>query len=383
MPRLTEREWRRRYPGRTWSISKKPSPWKSKLLKKGIVSHEPRFGFYDKEELARLSSEAYLYIHCAWVEVEGLSCVEALREGIVPVIAKGRLTATSQFALDERSIFPVFDAKALAEKIDWWIEHREEHDRMRKLYAESVKKYDQTISTAKLIEMYKSRSRSGRRYPVIYLLHGARGDEASWITQGGLLPVLDSLLQDRKILVVFPNMNSYDSENDFAKSRHKGALESFFEVDGAVETSFVRDVVGATDSLFRTIPEKEARAIAGLSLGGMQALYISASSPDTFGYVGIFSAPLHSALRNGPYSSFYKEIDGKIDAQFKNPPLLYHIYVGEKDIYKATMEKFCNELGKKGYEYSFFLDEGGHQWAQWQSFAGNFISELIKTLPED
>lgn len=127
-----------------------------KLLKKGIVSHEPRFGFYDKEELARLSSEAYLYIHCAWVEVEGLSCVEALREGIVPVIAKGRLTATSQFALDERSIFPVFDAKALAEKIDWWIEHREEHDRMRKLYAESVKKYDQTISTAKLIEMYKS-----------------------------------------------------------------------------------------------------------------------------------------------------------------------------------------------------------------------------------
>lgn len=113
--------------------------FKSKLLKKGIVSHEPRFGFYDKEELARLSSEAYLYIHCAWVEVEGLSCVEALREGIVPVIAKGRLTATSQFALDERSIFPVFDAKALAEKIDWWIEHREEHDRMRKLYAESVK----------------------------------------------------------------------------------------------------------------------------------------------------------------------------------------------------------------------------------------------------
>lgn len=226
-------------------------------------------------------------------------------------------------------------------------------------------------------------SRSGSRYPVLYLLHGARGDEASWITQGGLLPVLDSLLQDRKILVVFPNMNSYDSENDFAKSRHKGALESFFEVDGAVETSFVRDVVGATDSLFRTIPEKEARAIAGLSLGGMQALYISASSPDTFGYVGIFSAPLHSALRNGPYSSFYKEIDGKIDAQFKNPPLLYHIYVGEKDIYKATMEKFCKELEKKGYEYSFFLDEGGHQWAQWQSFAGNFISELIKTLPED
>jgi len=126
------------------------------LLKKGVISHAPVFGFYNKEELAKLSSESYLYIHCAWIEVEGLSCVEALREGIVPVIAKGRLTATSQFALDERSIFPVFDSKVLAERIDWWIEHKEEHDKMKSVYAESVKEYDQTISTARLIEMYKA-----------------------------------------------------------------------------------------------------------------------------------------------------------------------------------------------------------------------------------
>jgi len=125
-----------------------------KLVSDGILNYEPRFGFYDKEELSKLSSEAYLYIHCAWVEVEGLSCIEALREGIVPVIAKGAMSATSQFALDERSIFPMFDEKALAEKIDWWIEHREEHDAMRPRYRELSRKYDREQSTQELIQMY-------------------------------------------------------------------------------------------------------------------------------------------------------------------------------------------------------------------------------------
>jgi len=125
-----------------------------KLYTDGILSYRPKFGFYDKEELARLASEAYLYIHCAWIEVEGLSCVEALREGIVPIISKGALSATSQFALDERSTYPVFDAKALAQKIDWWIEHKEEHDRMRIEYKNSTAKYDQRGCTKELIDMY-------------------------------------------------------------------------------------------------------------------------------------------------------------------------------------------------------------------------------------
>jgi len=126
-----------------------------RLVKDGTLSYEPKFGFYDKEELARLCSEAYLYIHCAWIEVEGLSCVEALREGIVPVIAKGALSATSQFALDDRSIYPVFDDKALAQKIDWWIDHKDEHDRMRAEYKKSASKYSQDKCTGELIDMYK------------------------------------------------------------------------------------------------------------------------------------------------------------------------------------------------------------------------------------
>ena len=125
------------------------------LVKKGFLRHRPHFEFYSAERLKELTRQAYLYIHCAWVEVEGLSCVEAIMEGVVPVIAEGRLTATSQFALDGRCLFPESDAKALAARIDWWIEHPEERMEMGSRYVESVRRYSAKESTDQIIQMYK------------------------------------------------------------------------------------------------------------------------------------------------------------------------------------------------------------------------------------
>lgn len=125
------------------------------LVNEGVLSHMPTFGFYDKESLNRLIHSSYLYIHCAWAEVEGLSCLESIKEGLVPVIAEGPLTATSQFALDGRSVFPAQDARTLAEKIDWWIEHPDEHDVMSLAYAASAEKYDIRKSTSAMIGMYR------------------------------------------------------------------------------------------------------------------------------------------------------------------------------------------------------------------------------------
>ena len=76
-------------------------------------------------------------------------------EGTVPVIAKGKFTATHQFALDERSLFTESDSRMLAEKIDWWIEHPGERNEMAAKYAESAKKYNADDSTDKIIQMYK------------------------------------------------------------------------------------------------------------------------------------------------------------------------------------------------------------------------------------
>lgn len=126
-----------------------------KLFKDGIVKHKPVFGYYTPGQLKELLKTSYLYVHCATVEVEGLSCLEAIREGVVPVIANARLSATSQFALDERSLFKAKDAKSLAQSIDWWIEHPNERDFMSCKYLESAAKYDIRKSTQQIIGMYK------------------------------------------------------------------------------------------------------------------------------------------------------------------------------------------------------------------------------------
>ena len=125
------------------------------LYKEGVLKTPANFGFYSHDQLRELARKCYLYIHCAWVEVEGLSCLEAVQQGTVPVIAQGDLIGTSVFALCPESLYPVYDSKALAERIDWWIEHPEKRNEMAQLYADSANKYDINKSAEALIEMFK------------------------------------------------------------------------------------------------------------------------------------------------------------------------------------------------------------------------------------
>ena len=217
------------------------------------------------------------------------------------------------------------------------------------------------------------------RYPVLYLLHGARGNELSWIEKGNLLHNIDSLTAAgamKETIVVLPNVNQYDNEQDYGKSRLKGAMEAFYETDGMVEYAFVSDVVSTIDSLYRTIADKEHRAIAGLSIGAMQAMHISANAPDMFGYVGMFSSMVHPILRRSEHSSFYKGFKGKLATQFATPPLLYSIMIGKTDIYYPRMVMYANYLSRKGYAHELYLAKGGHQWFNWEEFANLFMQQL-------
>ncbi|MBP5397212.1 MAG: glycosyltransferase [Bacteroidales bacterium] len=126
-----------------------------KLVDDGVLKYEPIFRYHTRDELRELSARADLYVHCAVVEVEGLSALEALQQGVVPIMASGPLTATSQFALDHRSTFPIRDKRALADRIDWWLDHPEEREKMSVRYAESTEQYDIRKSVQQLIEMFQ------------------------------------------------------------------------------------------------------------------------------------------------------------------------------------------------------------------------------------
>ena len=127
----------------------------ARLHEEGVLKMPATFGFYTHEELSALARKSYLYVHCAWVEVEGLSCLEATSVGLVPVIAQGELIGTSSFALCPESLYPVYDSRALAERIDWWIEHPQERNRMAQRYADAARKYDIDRSIEALIAMFR------------------------------------------------------------------------------------------------------------------------------------------------------------------------------------------------------------------------------------
>ena len=126
-----------------------------KYLKKGFIKYPVIFGFYQFNDLQQISSTADLYVHCAFVEVEGLSCMEAIQIGLVPIIAEGKYTATPQFALSEKSLYKQKDAKDLASKIDYWFDHDEERKTEAKKYFGIGEKYNIDYSIKELRKMFK------------------------------------------------------------------------------------------------------------------------------------------------------------------------------------------------------------------------------------
>ena len=110
-----------------------------KRLAAGMLAHPASIGFHAHEDMPRLLRSCDLFVHSSIADLEGVSVIEALACGLVPVIADSNLSAAKDFALDGRSLYPVGDEDALADRIDWWIDHPDERVRMSKEYAASMR----------------------------------------------------------------------------------------------------------------------------------------------------------------------------------------------------------------------------------------------------
>lgn len=119
-------------------------PRKNEILKLSskLLTNQPIINFYSREELVKIINYADLYCHPAEVEIEAISCLEAICCGLVPVIANSPKCATKEFALDERSLFTVNDPDSLRDKIDYWFDHPEELKEMKVKYANSASRFD-------------------------------------------------------------------------------------------------------------------------------------------------------------------------------------------------------------------------------------------------
>jgi enterochelin esterase family protein len=225
---------------------------------------------------------------------------------------------------------------------------------------------------------------SGKEYPVLYLLHGIGGDENAWSELGRAAQILDNLIAQGKaepMLVVMTNGN-------ISQEACPGETSEGFRVptmmlpktmEGSFETAFP-DVVKFVEKTYRVKKDKAHRAIAGLSMGGFHSLFISINNPDTFDYVGLFSAAVDQQQNtaNGGFPNIYADRNQKIDHLFSKHPKLFWIGIGKTDFLFKNNNDLRAYLDSKNHKYTYLETEGGHIWRNWRIYLSEFVPLLFK-----
>jgi enterochelin esterase-like enzyme len=214
---------------------------------------------------------------------------------------------------------------------------------------------------------YDRLSKLGKRFPVLYLLHGSPGSPALFLNAGHLGVALDKLVSARAIrpmLVVMPDGRdgSFLSDTEWANTRH-GRWEDY-----------VLDVVRSVDARWPTLRGRSERAIGGDSEGGYAAVNVALHHLRTFGTVeswsGYFrarrSGPFKHAtaaqvLHNSPADYVWAYV-----APLQRRPLHAFLYTGRRDRDRRSVAAFAQELGAVGVRVRFALYPGRHEWRLWR-----------------
>ena len=222
------------------------------------------------------------------------------------------------------------------------------------------------------------------RYPVMYLQHGYGEDETGWGEQGHENFILDNLIAAHKaapMIIVNENGLPDLSFNPIAPPRPGEKPRPVEEVarvfmndkyamlDGIISG----DLVPFIDGNFRTLPDREHRAIAGLSMGGAQALRIGLNHLSQFAYIGAFSPAI-------AISDTSKDYDGALaNPQKLNQQLrLLWIGIGTDDFLFVPVRGSHETLEKAGVRHVWVTSSGSHVWTVWRKYLADFAPRLFQ-----
>ncbi|WP_288371886.1 esterase [uncultured Algoriphagus sp.] len=216
---------------------------------------------------------------------------------------------------------------------------------------------------------------SAESYPVLYLLHGAGGDEDAWTSLGRANLILDNLIASGKakpMLVVMTNGNAWQTSTlRQIPGLPAPTRETFAQYQGKFEKSLVEDVLPYIEENYRVIRDKDHRALAGLSMGGGHTITASINYPGTFGYIGVFSSGIFDA------NADMDEMEKKFQALKASGINKYWVACGEDDFVMESNKRLLSILEKTGLEHEYFENEGGHTWANWRTYLSMFSPMLF------
>lgn len=209
------------------------------------------------------------------------------------------------------------------------------------------------------------------KYPVLYLLHGAGGDEEAWLSMGRMAQILDNLIEKglaKPMIVVMPNGNPNQqaaqtfglptTEKDWRNPENRNLYVK----------SLVEEIVPFIEKNYRTVAKKSHRAIAGLSMGGGHTIAASGMYPDMFDYICPLSMGAHKS------DELSAQLQGIKKAGYK----LYWLACGNTDFLFDQANELDKALTENGLEHTYFVSEGGHVWANWRLYLNTFAPLLFK-----
>ena len=222
-------------------------------------------------------------------------------------------------------------------------------------------------------------SSPGTRYPVLYLQHGSGEDETGWTFQGHANLILDNLIAQKKavpMIIVMENGYASVPAGPFGPpvSSRPGDFSTFEDV-------MIKEVIPMIDSTFRTIPDREHRAMAGLSMGANQALHLATGHLDTFAYMAGFSGTMNGLSGDAldPASAFNGIF--KDGPAFNEKVKLLWLGMGteEPDFFHKSIGAFRTMLDKAEVKYVYFSSPGtAHEWLTWRRDLNDFAPRLFR-----
>ena len=214
-------------------------------------------------------------------------------------------------------------------------------------------------------------------YPVLYLQHGSFEDETGWAGQGKANLILDNLIADKKavsMIIVMDNGYAYKPQSGATADNNARPVSIFEEV-------MIHEIIPMIDAKFRTMADREHRAIAGLSMGANQTMRIIMNNLDKFSSIGGFSG-----TPNYPSSDVIDAatfLDGKFkDGEMINKKLkVLWLSLGTKEPnpFPGSVGAFRAMLDKQGIKYVYYESPGtAHEWLGWRRSLHGFAPLLFR-----
>lgn len=236
--------------------------------------------------------------------------------------------------------------------------------------------YDsKTVGVKRWMQVYTPPGYSkDKKYPVLYLLHGIGGNEREeWVKGGAANVVLDNLIADKKIeplILVLPNGNATTNTAGSGGPGGSGGRAAGFGGWGKpFENDLLKDIIPFIEANYSVKADRGNRALAGLSMGGGQALNIGLSNLDTFAWVGGFSS--------APNTSSPEQLVPNPDNTMKQLKLLY-LSCGNKDGLIRISQGVHAYLKEKNVPHIWHVDEHGHDFQHWKKGLYNFSQLIFK-----